>query len=143
MADIKLSDRLITTIVDGGYLYIIIPDGGGGFLSKRILASTFQNPIDLPIIDKLVAQGAPFTKAFDAGTLLERIDFQYVSGTNVKIKVGITVGGDEVSITELPVPNGGNLPLVNVRTFEITETLYITITGGVLNINFKYIPNYF
>jgi len=40
MADQKLSQRAVTSLISGGYFYIIIPNGGGGWLSFQIQTST-------------------------------------------------------------------------------------------------------
>ena len=145
MADTKLSAKATTTIISGGFLYIIIPDGGGGYYSRKIAAETFENPSSIDQIDQLVNQGASFTKAFDAGSKLLQVDFYYVAGTDVKIKVGTTLGGTEISLAELNVGTDEILPLVPNLPFRASTTVYITIsgTGALLNVTFRYINDWF
>lgn len=134
-----------TAITSGAWFEITIPDGIGGYLSKRISFENLAIAVKEGLtIERLTDISAAFTKAFDSGTHLISIDFIYVSGgSDVKIKVGTSLGGTEISLAELPVPEDGNLPLQLNRNFNLTDTLYFSISGGVVDIAFLYITNYF
>lgn len=140
--DTKLSQKITGSPIDptGGYLHIIIPDGGS-WKSEAIEASTFL-AASLYQIDKEVNKSADFTKAYDAGTKLLSVDFAHVSGSP-KIKIGTTLGGSELSLSELPVPSGGYLPVNVSKIFSIPSTVYIAITGGTVNVNFTFVANFF
>ncbi len=142
-SDKKLSEFIPSAITDpsGGYFHIIKPDGSGGYESKAI-SEEYVTPTSNRTTDKLVNQSASFTKAFDAGTILERISFAHVSGSPL-IKVGTTLDGTEISLAEMSVPSGDYLVLVPNKIFSGTTTVYITISGGTVNVNFDYITNYF
>lgn len=139
--DTKLSQKTITTDPENGYLHIIKPNGPG-FDSFRISPTNLPAPGGELTTDKLVNQDSPITKAFDAGTKLESIDFSWIAGSPL-IKIGLTLGGSEISLAELPVPNGDFLPINTTKIFPITTTVYISITGGTVNININYRKNYF
>ena len=135
-----------TTTTSGAYLEITIPDGIGGFLSRKISFANLAVAIKEGItIEKLSDQSAAFTKSFDAGTFLLSIVFQYVSGgSDVKIKIGTTSGGYEISLIPAgtPVPENGNLSMPLDYNFDTTDTIYIDISGGVVDITFLYITNF-
>lgn len=133
-----------TTVPVGSFLYMVIPIGGGNYVSKKIDPTYLQQPADV-ITDKLVLQGAAFTKAFDASAYVAGVYFNWVSGTPA-IKVGLTVGGSEISglPTGTPVsPTTKSLTVSVDSTYVDATTLYIDITGGAVNVNFRYINNFF
>ncbi len=140
--DTKLSQKIPLAITDptGGYLYIIVPDGGGGWDGVPIAAADIVSS-QLFTITKEVNKSADFTIAFDAGTKLFQIDFQQQTGSP-KIKVGTTPGGDEISLAEIPIPSGEVIP-IDGKTFSINTTVYIAVTGGAVNVNFTFIENFF
>lgn len=43
LPDIKLSEKDSTNATTGGYFYIILPDGSGGWLSRRVSMNTLKN----------------------------------------------------------------------------------------------------
>lgn len=134
-----------TSTTSGAWFEITIPDGIGGYLSKRISFENLAVAIKQGItIENLTDISAAFTKAFDSGVKLLYVDFIYVSGgTDVKIKIGTSLGGTQISLAELPVPEDGNLPVHVNKDFNVTDTLYFSISGGVVDIAFLYIANYF
>jgi len=93
-------------------------------------------------LDKETDKDAAFTKTFSAGEKLEAIDFEYVSGTPY-IKVGLTLGGTQVSLAELAVPTDDYLSLTVNKIFSAETIVYVTITGGVVNVNWDYRTLYF
>ena len=96
-------------------------------------------------IEKLTDQSTAFTKSFDAGTFLLSVLFQYESGgSDVKIKVGTTNGGHEISLISsgTPVPENGNLSMPLDYNFDTTDTIYFDVSGGSVNITFFYITNF-
>lgn len=93
-------------------------------------------------LDKDTSKSSDYTKEFSAGEKLESIDFEYVSGSPY-IKVGLTSGGTQISLMELPVPTGDYLPLTVNKIFSATTTVYVGITGGTVNVNWDYRTLYF
>ncbi len=93
-------------------------------------------------LDKETDKAAAFTKDFSSGEKLESIDFEYVSGTPL-IKVGTSAGGTQISLSEFAVPIDGTLPLHVNRIFSGATTVHISISGGVVNVNFDYRTLYF
>lgn len=140
--DTKLSQKIPGAITDptGGYLHIIVPDGGGGWDSKAIAVANIMSA-QLFDVTKDVNKSSDYPIAFDAGTKLFSIDIQHLSG-NPLIKVGTTSGGDEISLSQIPIPSGEVITL-DGRTFDINTTVYISISGGSVNINYLFIENYF
>lgn len=139
--DTKLSLKIPQAVSDptGGYFYIIVPDGGDWdgvpiAASDVISSSLFE-------VDKDVNKSADYTVAFDAGTKLFSIDFQHQSGSPL-IKVGTTPGGDEISLSQIPVPTDDFIT-IDGTIFKINTTIYISISGGVVNVNYLKIENYF
>lgn len=136
MADVNILSFSEATDPRTGYVYIVI--GGTDY---KISYENFASIINagIPTISKDTAKSASYTKTIPANSLLQRIDIKRTSGTPV-IKVGTTLAGDEVMLSQ------------TVSTFSINEvpemfgtltTLYITISGGTVNINFVYHENYF
>jgi hypothetical protein len=79
---------------------------------------------------------ASYTKDFLENTITERIDYRWKSGTPL-VKIGTTAGGDDI-LTEMEVPS--NKSLVNIITypFDADTTVYITVSGGILDIMWIY-----
>lgn len=147
MAEKNVSELTQTTTTTAALFEITIPDGIGGYLSRYITFEDLQTALQQGItIEQLTSISAAFTKSFDAGTNLFSIVFQYVSGgSDVKIKVGTTNGGYEISLLSAgtPVPENGNLPMPLYYNFDTTDTLYFDVSGGEVNITFFYIKNFF
>jgi hypothetical protein len=149
----KLSAKPITTVPTGGYVHIITPDGFGGWVSYRISHSNFLSSISSAItaLQNYQTQGvttsketnktADFTKVFAANTKIESIDFKHVSGTPV-LKVGETISGDEIS-PEIILGSNEHLNILISKSYESSQTIYITLSGGTVNVNFNYRTNYF
>ena len=140
--DTKLSQQPVTTDPTAGFMYIIKPDGGGGWESFQIAHSNVTTTGQVILIDKEINKNSNFTKAFDSGTKLLSVDFAHVSGSP-KIKLGTTPGGSELSLAELPVPSGDYLPVQVNKSFSGITTIYISISGGTVNVNFTFIENFF
>jgi len=147
----KLSQRTATTIIANGEIHIILPDGLGGFESWRIAVSDFLADINSAITnletyvnqalktDKLKNQSADFSKALGSDVKLESIDYIHVSGTP-NVKVGTSAGASDV----IPPQSFSSGALCNnrIKYFEASTTLYVTITGGTIDIIFNYRQNY-
>lgn len=138
--DTKLSQKTEITDPSGGYLHMIV-FSGGSWKSYRLPTSVLSQ-IPLLQVIKEVNRSADFTQAFDASAKLFSIDFQQLSGAP-KIKVGLTSGGTEISLSEIPIPSGNTTSIPFNQTFDIASTVYITITGGTVNVNFTYSENFF
>jgi len=134
-----LSGKTSTTTTSGGYLYIIIPDGSGGWYSRKIphtsLVAALQSAIttlqtytaQALQTDKEASKSANFTFSLGSDVALESIDFIWISGT-VNVKVGTTASGNEV----LPVQTltSGSLRNLVQKYYSGATTLYFTLTGG-------------
>ena len=138
MAQEKLSDRSIATITSGGFVHIILPDGGSpsGFASWRIAIPDLLGIVK----EKFANKSANFTEVLDADVLVTRIDFLFVTGTPV-VKVGTTLGGNDViSGRTLSTIKDSTNPLS--KYFKTSKTLYFTITGGTVDILLFYNKNH-
>jgi hypothetical protein len=139
--DTKVSERNITTTTTGGYIHIILPDGGGGWESYRILASTFVQSSDEQI-DDVTNRATDYSFALNAGVKFHGIDFEQVNG-NPQVKIGTSSGGDELSLTTHPVPSEDYLILDTPKIMVGTTTIYVGISGGTVNMKIRYRDPYF
>lgn len=140
--DSKLSEQVETTDSTGGYLFIIKPDGGG-FVDRKISASNLVTATaNARKIDKIVNQSSDDTYAVSAGSKVDSIDFEHVSGTPL-IKIGSSAGGVQYSLAEIPVPSSDYLVVAIQKIFSGSSTIYISISGGTVNYNVIYTENYF
>ena len=110
-----------------------------GSLDRKI---TYENLV-LAITGKLdnlitkyqdASKSAAFTRIIPANCKLDSIDFLKISGTPV-VKIGTTLGGEEV-LVETTINNSSSLNSL-ISYFEASDTLYISISGGVVTINFN------
>lgn len=139
MADEKLSARASTTTTTGSYLYIIIPDGSGGFQGRKITYSALVSALSSSITtnstyiaqsvqtSKEASKSADFTFALGSDVALESIDFIWASGT-LNVKVGTSVGADDV--LPLQTLTSGSLRNTVPKYYSSSTTLYFTLTGG-------------
>lgn len=140
MADQKLSARTITTVTEGGYVHIIIPSGSpSGFSSYRIAIPELIGQTKT----KYAAQAADFTVDLDADTLVERIDFFFVTGSPV-VKVGTVITENQIisGRTITTVKNSLNRLGDAKSYFKLAQTLYFTITGGTIDVIITYKKSY-
>jgi len=81
-----------------------------------------------------------YTKDFSENSITERIDYKWKSGTPV-VKIGTTLGGEDI-VSELTVSD--NTSSVNLITFpfDADTTVYITISGGTVDIMWIYRTGY-
>lgn len=152
MADEKLSQQSITAD-KAGFYYQSKPDGLGGRLDKQIsdvnlfldiwdAITDIESQIEVSIIvDKNLNKSADFTFDIPANGKLEAIDYRGVSGTT-SVKVGTTPAGTEIH-SNRTVTTSKDINNYIGKTFITPTTLYITITGGTINVNFAYRENYF
>jgi len=91
--------------------------------------------------DYETGQSSNFTKVFAAFTKIESIDFRHISASPL-VKIGTTPGGDEI-LPELPVPSGEHLNNYLGKSYESGQTIYISISGGSVDVAFNYRSNYF
>jgi hypothetical protein len=151
MADEKLSARIETTLISGGFMYIILPDGGGGWGSYKISTAnllaavnssisslqTYQNQAVQTVKQK--NQSANYSFALGTDVALENIDFVHVSGT-VTIKVGTSPGTSDI----LPEQTftSGSLRNTVPKYWAASITLYFTISSGTTDVIINYRQNY-
>ena len=76
----------------------------------------------------------------DENVKIEAIDIRRKSGTPV-FKIGTTAGGDEI-LTEKSL-TVGDLNLLVGKTYSASTTLYFTLSGGTIDVNINYKPEYF
>lgn len=143
MPDKKLSANTTTTTTTGGYCYIILPDGVGGWVSHKItIANLIKTATDA--ITALTTQVGGFTLTkyenkstgfsitLAANTFIDKILLRYISGTPL-VKIGTTVGGTEI-LEEAEVESGQDLTILVTTSYSSETVYYITITGGVVNL---------
>jgi len=143
--DTSTSQLTETTITSGSYIEISIPDGIGGWLSRKIshpnylaAINTYINQSVQTVKDK--NKSSNFTKNLNADTALDGIDFVWVSGSP-NVKVGTSIGtGDIISGRTPTSGNPSRNPLAEY--FAGATTLYFTITGGAADIITNYRNNY-
>lgn len=149
MADQKLSEKNQTATVAGTFIHVIVPDGSGGWLSRRIAYNDFLSTVTSEITDlqrgiknvKYPNQSADFNQAF-TGLKLISVDYTQISG-NPEVKLGTTAGGDDIH--SLKVVNSGTDRNITLgKSFGSgSMTLYFTIAGGEISINLNYQDNIF
>lgn len=84
-------------------------------------------------------KSASYTKVFPALSKLKGFDIYVTAGTP-SIKIGTTAGGTDI----LPLTAITDIELFTIPyPFKISTTLYITISGGTVSINFEYYANIF
>jgi len=150
--DERLSDKAITTIIAGGYTYIILPDGTGGWISHRILISSLLSAVNSSISSlqsyqsqatttvKEKSKSTAFTTALPADTALDGVDFIWVSGTP-NVKVGTTSGANDIISGRTPTNGSPSRNALN-KYWLASQTLFFTITGGVVDIIINYRKDY-
>lgn len=147
--DTKTSQLTQTAITAGCIIEISIPDGGGGWLSRKIDYSDFLATLNTYTSQSIQtskdkSKSAAFTKVFNADTKIESIDFVWVSGSSVIITVGTAALGTDIISTRTitSIKNSFN-PLADARTyFTGSTTLYFTISGGAVDVITNYRNNY-
>lgn len=152
MADEKLSAKTSTTTTTGSYLYIIIPDGSGGWLPRKIthanLLAALQSTVDANSAhiakaeqkNRQASKNADFTVSLGSNVSLEGIDFIWISGT-VNVKVGTSLGASDV--LPLQTLTSGSLRNLVQKYYSGATTLYFTLTGGgTIDAIINYKPNY-
>ncbi|MDH4127178.1 MAG: hypothetical protein OEV44_00380 [Spirochaetota bacterium] len=145
MADTKVSQLTETAITSGGYYETSIPDGIGGWLSRKISNSNL-----FAVVNTYIAQSTQtakeknkstnFTKAFGADVAIDGIDFIWVSGTP-SVKVGTAPDGNDIISGRTPTGGNASRNLLS-EYFENATTLYFTITSGIIDIIINYRNNY-
>jgi hypothetical protein len=85
-------------------------------------------------------QDESFVKPFEGNSKLEGIDYRWIDGTP-NVKVGTTEGGEEI-LSAMDVPENGSLLNLVVFPFDTDMDVYITITGGTVDVKFIYRLNY-
>jgi hypothetical protein len=116
-------------------LYITISGGVATLNFKQFFS---QNIVYLGIQNlKFASASSSFSFYMPANSELWNINGLSLSGTPV-IKVGLSVGGSELlnSIT-------GSFTQLCLKDFPTSTLIYVTITGGVITMNFKYYANNF
>jgi len=97
---------------------------------------------DIMVLTELNASGS-VSLVIPAGYLIHVMRAIWVSGTSVEVKLGQTVGGDEL-VYPFEINSGYTKETVSIHADEDREndtTIYATITGGVANIDVQLIIN--
>jgi hypothetical protein len=87
------------------------------------------------------AQSSSYTIVLAALTKLESIDFKYVSGSP-QVSVGTTSGGIDLAPSGA-VSSGNIRNCLIMRSWVGSQTIYITITGGTVDVERYYRPSRF
>lgn len=148
----KLEDREETNVTNGGWLHEIIPDGIGGWMSKKIRVSTLFNSINSRVtalennlgnysITKYTNKSAAFTHVLEADENLTGVDLRFISGSPV-IKIGTSAGSDNI-MSERTLVTGVDDSTYIGYPVQVDTTLYITVTGGNASITLTIRNNMF
>ncbi len=124
------------TLNDKEYLGVNTHDIGFNCDESVIIISDIMN------LTELNASGS-VPLVVPAGYLIHVIRAIWVSGTSVSVKLGQTVGGDEL-VYPISLNSGYTKETVSIHADEDREndtTIYATITGGVANIDVQLILN--
>ena len=152
MADKAISDLTSTTTTSGGYVEISIPDGSGGWLSRKITHSSFVAALQSSITTlqtydsqatqttKHASKSADFTQILGSNVKLESIDIVWVSGTP-SIEVGTSLAANDIISGRTPTSGNPSINLL-AEYFGSSTTLYFAVSGGTVNINVNYRENY-
>lgn len=147
--DTKTSDLTEVFTFTGGLIEISMPIGGGNFESKWIsqpslVAILTAFDAQSTQTSKFKSKSSAFSEPFNADTKIESIDFVWVSGSSVAVKVGTSASGNDI-ISGRTVTSADNSfnPLGDKKTyFEGATTLHFTITGGAVDIIINFRNNY-
>lgn len=92
-------------------------------------------------VDLETGKTASFTKALGALTKLEAIDFKHVLSSPI-VTIGTTPAGSEL-LPATAVPSGEVLNVNLATTFVGSQTIYVTLTGGNVDVEYYYRTNRF
>ena len=81
-----------------------------------------------------------YIKAFLGNTITERIDYRWKAGVPI-IKIGTAAGLDDI-MSEMIVPTNKSMANIITYPFDVDTNVYITISGGTLDIMWVYRKNY-
>lgn len=143
MPDSKLSSKTTTATTTGAFCYIIVPDGLGGYTSYRITPANLIKAATDAItalstqvggftLTKYANQNTGFSITMGANTYFDRVFIRKVSGTPL-VKIGTTVGGTEL-MEETTIQTGVDLPVLIQQSYPAETVIYITISGGTVNL---------
>jgi hypothetical protein len=132
-----LSSRSITTTKTGGRIYINMPNGLGGWLTKQIdvtnlLAGVGSNAL------KLYNQTLGFSQAIGANSMVTGLFFTIVSGTP-SVAVGTTVGGTDILESTLIT---GDMSVAIQQYFAANGYIYFTSSGGNVDVRIDLISDF-
>ncbi len=137
MADTNILALTEGTNPVGSILYIV----DSGSLDKKITFENFIKPITdlINTRSKETGKATSYTKSFPANSKLESVDIKKTAGTPT-VTIGTTLGGDEI----MPATAISNVTLSPIiYYFSALTTVYITISGGTVSLNWNYYENYF
>jgi hypothetical protein len=97
---------------------------------------------EVSVLTILNASGGE-TFTIPAGYLVHTLRSQWVSGTSVEIKLGTTIGGDELVYPhDIDSVNTGRTTAIHGDIDRDSDTdIYATVTGGVANLDLQIIQN--
>jgi hypothetical protein len=134
----------------GGVIYMILPDGSGNWLSRKISVSNLQadlidelntistatNNIPTPYLDK--NKSAAFTRAVDADSKVTEIDIKIISGSPT-VKIGTTLGGEDILLESELTGDFANVQ--PHKNFDAAGTLYFSVSGGTISVYTRILAN--
>lgn len=137
----RLNEKPETVQTSGCWVEIEVPvlvDGVVKYVSRKISpqnlgAGSSQNA-PLLLTDKTDSQPI----GIDANTWVEKISFKTVSG-NPTIRIGTSPNGTDI-IKDILV--NSSLPVIIQNHYLVQTSIYITISGGNVNIRVDFIKNY-
>ena len=129
-----------TSIPVGKVFYCIDPALGAAG-DQGIIYEDLVKPITDLLLSRAKDTGkaAAYTKTFNANSKLVNVDIKKTAGTPV-VKIGTTAGASDVLSASLIT--GITLNAIALA-FAASTTLYITVTGVTVSINWEYYENIF
>lgn len=139
MAEVKFSEFTeVETVQDGDYFVGYRSSVNIRALKQNIATAVLGSFPQMNVL-KSTNKSANFTALLAANTKVLAVDFKIVSGTPT-IKVGTSNGGEEIIYQETISANA--MRAVS-EYFSVETTLYISVSGGVVDVNILTINNYF
>jgi hypothetical protein len=134
MANVNILELQAASTPTNGIFYVVI-DGVDYQISYETLISLINN--DGIKIIKDLNKSANYSRTFNAGNQLQQIDIKKLTGNPI-VRIGTSLNGTDI-LPDIPVVSTSINSIV--VDFVATTTLYITISGGSVSLNFKYYEN--
>ena len=134
MANVNILQLPAASNPTNGIFYVVI-DGVDYQIPYETLISLINN--DGIKIIKDLNKSANYSRTFNAGNQLQQVDIKKLSGNPI-VRIGTSLNGTDILSDIAVVSSSINSIVVD---FVATTTLYITISGGSVSLNFKYYEN--